>query len=223
MQKILNTAASLGAIVLFVAVAAPSQAAMVALGIYGKCVLYIGAPVAACAISMRKKLLGVPLTSKMKRLLRAYGVLTLLTVICSVTFNAEDEWAWTNFTSFQATQALGLLALLVTALAIRLVALERQRSLYRGCPFCLSRIPRAASRCKHCTSNVAPAQITLERANTRPRASEFRRADQLTAGGPLPPWPSRAAHGVDPTETLSQSLSPTPLSQIEIQSKSSDS
>ncbi|MBK5218786.1 MAG: hypothetical protein JJE35_03225 [Thermoleophilia bacterium] len=190
-QKITSTLAGLAAIILFIAVAASSKATFVVLGVYGNFVIFLGAPAFFFALSRRDKFAGMPISKFHRRMGAIYLAFGILSSIITFAFNPGDELSSGNLTSFNLPQALGLFALLVTGSAAAVLSLEFRRRSRRDCPFCLSSIPRQASRCKYCTSEVSPAPITVERVIRRPAPFEARRANEREVGGPLPPWPSR--------------------------------
>jgi hypothetical protein len=184
---------------LFIAVAAPSPATMLALGVFGKTFIFLIGPILAFVFSRRQEIHGFPTP----KLIRTGGAIYLAVGIVggafSVLVDPENEWSWAALTSFGFPQAIGLGAFLAMAAAALALGFEIQRKSYKECPFCLSRIRREATRCRYCAAEVqlpraSPSDMqrrsapTLRTRSHAPIASA--RATRGRRGAPRPPWPS---------------------------------
>jgi hypothetical protein len=171
MQKALSTVASLGAIILFVAVAASSKVTMVVLSVYGAAFLYFGVPVLAFAFTRRKTLAGFPVPKSLRAMMTGYIVAGPLAGIYSIAFSPEHEWTREKLTSFGLPQAVGLLGLAFTIMIALVVAVDLRSFSYRECPHCLSRIRREATRCRYCSGEVGATPKVIEQANPPQRTA----------------------------------------------------
>jgi len=159
MQKTLSTVASLGAIILFVGVAASSKATLVILGVYGFLFVYVGIPL-GYGVFLKRKARRVFRDRPIPKLVNALPWIFLSLMAAAATFSflfsseAEREWSSQELTSFGLPQSMGLTALAVTTVLALVAAFDLRRRTYRECPHCLSRIRREATRCRYCTGEV---------------------------------------------------------------------
>jgi hypothetical protein len=159
MQKTLSTVASLGAIILFVSVAASSKSTLFILAVYGALFVYIGAPLAygvALQWLWKRRFRGRPVPRIVKAMPWIFLGLMGLAAIYSFMFSSEAGREWSNevLTSFGLSQMVGLVGLFVTAGLALAAGLDLRRHTFRECPHCLSRIRREATRCRYCTGEV---------------------------------------------------------------------
>lgn len=179
MQKLLSTVASLGAVVLFISIAASWEATLFLLAAYGALFLYVGVPL-GYGLIVRREWMRRSRHRSIPRLIQALPWIFLslmsLAAIYSFLFSSEAGREWSNqeLTSFGLWQIIGLVGMSTTAFLALVVALDLRRHLYRECPHCLSPIRREATRCRYCTSEVERA-TERRRHPTRETAGPARR------------------------------------------------
>jgi hypothetical protein len=166
MQKVLNTAAPLASLALFVSVAAPSKATMVVLGTCGLALLYFCAPLGYLAM-LKSRYFRPRKRPKLVRLfLWALIVTYPLAGIYSI---LSGDWSYDKMSTFGLAQVGGLLGLAAILGGVLWVSSDMRRRSYRECPHCLSRIRREATRCRYCTGELGPTAITMKLVERRPQ------------------------------------------------------
>jgi len=154
MQKILNIAAPLASLVLFVSVAAPSKITMVVLAACGQILLYFCAPL--MYLVMLKSRLFRP--RRRPRLVRLFlWTMIVIYPLFGVYSIFSGDWTYDKMSIFGLAQIAGLVGLTAIVGGVLWVSSDLRRRSYRECPHCLSRIRREASRCRYCTGEVGPA------------------------------------------------------------------
>jgi hypothetical protein len=176
MQKSLSIAAPIATLILFLGVAASSKATVVILGAYGLIFFLSFPPVSLWAA--RRMIVTSPalvqsqiwMVGFIKVLRWGYPAVLVASVVISIVNPFHERTAPAHeFTAFGLLQICGLIAMLATAVIAVVISLRLRRSTYRKCPYCVSWIPREASRCKYCTAPIEPTPMRNTVVQHRPR------------------------------------------------------
>jgi ribosomal protein L40E len=154
MQRVLATAASVSALILFAAAAIESSIFWAALDVLGTIYIAVGVPLALIALGLRRR-------RSWKGKAQMAVALMVLLVIANSAFKGKAVVGDETLAGVSLLEMFGLFLGLILLLLPALAAVELRSHRSQICGRCLSRVPKEASRCRFCTSDLFPSPATL--------------------------------------------------------------
>jgi len=154
MQRVLATAASVSALILFVATALESSIFWAALDVLGTIYIAVGVPLALIVLGLRQR------RSWRGKAQMAVAAVVLF-VVAGSAFRGEAVVGDETLAGVSLLEMFGLFLALILFLLPPLLAVELSKHRSQICGRCLSRVPIEASRCRFCTSDLFPSPATM--------------------------------------------------------------